>query len=399
VLRLSPRREERRREIAPRLALRLIVGGALDGVSSAQAGTLPKGWLPAFYSLGGAFSGHRRQGKGRSERAHVGAWLASRLLNQRESGMLLFTAKRLLQALPILLGVSLVVFGLLQLAPGNPIDMLLPPEATPDVIAQMQAAYGFDKPLYVQYFDWLGHVIRGDLGISIFSGQPVLTELSVALGNTLILAIPAALLGFSIGIAIGIVAALNNGKWPDKVFSTIAIAGVSVPHYWFAIMMVTVFSVVFNLLPAEGMGDGGFPATFDQARYLIMPVITLSLIPMGIIARLVRATVLDILNQEFISALAAKGIGRARILWHVVKNASPPVLAIMGLQFGYLLGGSILVETVFNWPGSGNLIGLAIFRRDVPMLQGAILVLASFFVVLNLVVDLAQALIDPRLRR
>jgi peptide/nickel transport system permease protein len=310
--------------------------------------------------------------------------------------MLLFAAKRLLQALPILLGVSLVVFGLLQLAPGNAIDLLLPPEASPDVIAQMKAAYGFDKPLYVQYFIWLGRALRGDLGVSIFSGQPVTTEVITAIHNTMILAIPAAILGFSVGVAFGILAALNNGRWPDKLFSGIAIAGVSVPHYWFAIMMVTVLSVLLNLLPAEGMGDGG---SFDQARYLIMPVITLSLIPMGVVARLVRATVLDILNQEFVEALVAKGIGRRRILLHLVKNAAPPVLAVIGLQFGYLLGGSILVETVFNWPGSGNLLGLAIFRRDVPILQGTILVLASFFVVLNLIVDIAQALIDPRLRR
>jgi peptide/nickel transport system permease protein len=314
--------------------------------------------------------------------------------------MFLFAGKRVLHALPTLLGVSIVVFGLLQLVPGNAIDLLLPPEATVEMIAQMKAAYGFDKPLYVQYFAWLGHVMIGDLGVSIFSGRPVATELLTALGNTMILAIPAAVLGFSCGIALGIFAALNNGRWLDKFFSAIAIAGVSVPHYWFAIIMVTAFSVILNLLPAQGMAEGGgIPMSFEDAQYLIMPVITLSLIPMGVVSRLVRATVLDILAMDFIEALVAKGISRNRILLHVTKNAAPPVLAIMGLQFGYLLGGSILVETVFNWPGSGNLLSLAIFRRDVPVLQGTILVLASFFVVLNLVVDIAQATIDPRIRR
>jgi peptide/nickel transport system permease protein len=314
--------------------------------------------------------------------------------------MFLFAGKRLLHALPILLGVSLVVFGLLQLVPGNAIDLLLPPEATADMVAQMKAAYGFDRPLYVQYLAWLGRMVTGDLGVSIFSGQPVATELFTALGNTMILAIPAAVLGFSLGISLGIAAALNNGRWLDKLLSAIAIAGVSVPHYWFAIIMVTAFSVILNLLPAQGMAEGGgIPTSFDDAQYLIMPVVTLSLIPMGIVARLVRATVLDILGMEFIDALVAKGIGRKRILFHVTKNAAPPVIAIMGLQFGYLLGGSILVETVFNWPGSGNLLSLAIFRRDVPVLQGTILVLASFFVVLNLAVDIAQAMIDPRIRR
>jgi peptide/nickel transport system permease protein len=314
--------------------------------------------------------------------------------------MFLIAGRRILQALPTLLGVSLVVFGLLQIVPGNPIDLLLPPEATADMVAQMKAAYGFDKPLYMQYLSWLGRMVTGNLGVSIFSGQPVATELFTALGNTMILAIPSAILGFSLGIVLGILAALNNGRWPDKFFSVVAITGVSVPHYWFAIIMVTAFSVILNLLPAQGMAEGGgIPTNLDDAKYLIMPVITLSLIPMGIVARLVRATVLDILGMDFIEALVAKGISRKRILFHVTKNAAPPVLAIMGLQFGYLLGGSILVETVFNWPGSGNLLSLAIFRRDVPVLQGTILVLASFFVVLNLLVDIAQAVIDPRMRR
>jgi peptide/nickel transport system permease protein len=314
--------------------------------------------------------------------------------------MFLFAGRRILQALPTLLGVSLVVFGLLQIVPGNPIDLLLPPEATADMVAQMKAAYGFDKPLYMQYLSWLGRMVTGNLGVSIFSGQPVATELFTALGNTMILAIPSAIFGFSLGIVLGILAALNNGRWLDKFFSAVAITGVSVPHYWFAIIMVTAFSVILNLLPAQGMAEGGgIPTNLDDAKYLIMPVITLSLIPMGIVARLVRATVLDILGMDFIEALVAKGISRKRILFHVTKNAAPPVLAIMGLQFGYLLGGSILVETVFNWPGSGNLLSLAIFRRDVPVLQGTILVLASFFVVLNLLVDIAQAMIDPRMRR
>jgi peptide/nickel transport system permease protein len=314
--------------------------------------------------------------------------------------MFLFAGRRILQAVPTLLGVSLVVFGLLQIVPGNPIDLLLPPEATADMVAQMKAAYGFDKPLYMQYLSWLGRMVTGNLGVSIFSGQPVATELFTALGNTMILAIPSAILGFSLGIVLGILAALNNGRWPDKFFSAVAITGVSVPHYWFAITMVMAFSVILNLLPAQGMAEGGgIPTNLDDAKYLIMPVITLSLIPMGIVARLVRATVLDILGMDFIEALVAKGISRKRILFHVTKNAAPPVLAIMGLQFGYLLGGSILVETVFNWPGSGNLLSLAIFRRDVPVLQGTILVLASFFVVLNLLVDIAQAVIDPRMRR
>ena len=309
--------------------------------------------------------------------------------------MFLFAARRLVQAIPILIGVSLVVFGLVHIVPGNPIDLLLPPEASPEVIARMKQELGFDKPLYVQYAVWLLRALSGNFGVSIFSGQPVASEIVRSLSNTLLLACPAAMLGFSLGILLGMLAAFHNATWLDKLFSALAITGVSLPHYWFGIIMVVIFSVTLNVLPAQGMGDAGL----DRISHLVLPVITLSLIPMGVVARLVRATVLDIRSQEFVSALEAKGLKPRRVLFHIVKNAAPPVLALMGLQFGYLLGGSILIETVFNWPGSGNLLNLAIFRRDIPVLQGTILVLAFFFVLLNLAVDIAQAIIDPRIRR
>jgi peptide/nickel transport system permease protein len=312
--------------------------------------------------------------------------------------MLIYAGRRLLQAIPILFGVSLVIFGLVHIAPGNPIDMLMPPEAAPEVIAQMKAAYGFDKPLYIQYLLWLGRALTGDFGLSVFNSTPVLGQLMTALGNTLVLALLAALLGFSLGIVMGLVAPLNHGLWPDKLLSAITTAGVSLPHYWFAIVLVLFFAVFHDWLPAQGMGDDGLPL-WQRLDHLVLPVITLSMIPMGVIGRLVRATVLEILGQEFVGALSAKGLTRGPVLRHIVKNAAPPVLALMGLQFGYLLGGSILIETVFNWPGTGNLLNLAIFRRDIPVLQATILVLASFFVVLNLLVDIAQAAIDPRIRR
>jgi peptide/nickel transport system permease protein len=312
--------------------------------------------------------------------------------------MLIFALRRLLQALPILLGVSLVVFGLVHIVPGNPIDMLMPPEASPEVIAQMKAAFGFDKPLYIQYFLWLFRALQGDFGLSVFNATPVIGQLMVALSNTFILAILGACLGFTLGITFGLTAAAYHGRWPDKLFSALATAGVSLPHYWCAIVLVLAFSVLNDFLPAQGMGDDTLPI-YQRLEHLVLPVITLSLIPMGVIGRLVRATVLEILGQDFVGALGAKGLTRLPIIIHVCKNAAPPVLALMGLQFGYLLGGSILVETVFNWPGSGNLLNLAIYRRDIPVLQATILVLASFFVLLNLLVDIAQAAIDPRIRR
>ncbi len=312
--------------------------------------------------------------------------------------MLVFAIRRIIQAIPILLGVSLVVFGLVHIVPGNPIDILMPPEASPEVIAQMKAAFGFDKPLYIQYFLWLFRALQGDFGVSVFNASPVWGQLRGALANTFILAILAACLGFPLGVILGLLSALNHGRWPDKVFSAIATAGVSLPHYWGAIVLVLAFAVLNDFLPAQGMGDDSLPL-YLRLQYLVLPVVTLSMIPMGVIGRLVRATVLDIISQDFVGALSAKGLTRWPVIRHICKNAAPPVLALMGLQFGYLLGGSILVETVFNWPGSGNLLNLAIFRRDIPVLQATILVLAAFFVFLNLLVDIAQAAIDPRMRR
>lgn len=313
--------------------------------------------------------------------------------------MLIFIVKRLLHAIPILLGVSVLVFGLVQLIPGNPLDLLIPPEAPPELRAQMMAAYGLDRPLHIQYFSWLGRTLQGDLGYSIFTGAPVAGELFSALGNTFLLAIPAAILGFALGITLGTVAAFHQGTWIDKSLSALAITGVSLPHYWLAIVLVVIFSVTLNWLPAQGMGFQGLPGSWAEAQALVLPVITLSLIPMGVVARVVRATVLEVLNQEFVATLHAKGLIGREVLFHVLKNAAPAALAVMGLQFGYLLGGSILVETVFNWPGSGNLLNLAVFRRDIPVMQATIVVLAFFFVLVNLLVDIAQAAIDPRIRR
>lgn len=314
--------------------------------------------------------------------------------------MLKFIAMRLLHTIPILFGVSLLVFALIHMVPGNPLDILLPADAPKEVIERLKAEYGFDKPLPVQYASWLGRVLTGDLGTSIFTGQKVAGDLFGALINTLAIALPAAVLGFTLGVILGVITGLHHGGWIDRTLSIVSILGVSVPHFWLAIVLVAIFSVGLGWLPAAGMnGDGGWPTSLEDARHLVLPVISLSLIPLGIISRLVRSTVLEVMGQEFTGALKAKGLRRRRIILHVVKNAAPPALALMGLQFGYLIGGSILVETVYNWPGAGQLMNLAIFRRDIPVLQATVLVLALMFVMINLLVDVVQALIDPRMRR
>jgi peptide/nickel transport system permease protein len=310
-----------------------------------------------------------------------------------------FVLRRLLYAVPILLGVSLVVFLLMQMVPGDIIDIMIPPEAPKEVADMIRIQFGLDQPVHIQYLRWLKSMLMGDLGTSIFTNQPVADELFSALLNTLKIAIPAAILGFTLGVMLGSLAAFYGGSWLDKLFSGVAIAGVSLPHYWVGMVLVAIFAVSFNVLPGQGMGPDGFPWTWEHIKHLILPVITLSLIPMGVISRLVRANVLEIRSMEFVSALQAKGLKGPRVLLHIMKNAAPSALALMGLQFGYLLGGSILVETVFNWPGSGSLLNLAIFRRDIPVLSATILVLATIFVIINILVDVLQALIDPRIRR
>lgn len=313
--------------------------------------------------------------------------------------MLEFIARRSLQAIPGLFGVSVAVFLLVNMMPGSAIDVLLPPEATQELVDQVKRIYGLDRPIWQRYFSWLLLLLSGDLGTSVFSAKAIGPDLFDALKNTLQLAVLSAAVGFSSGTLLGFFAATSSSRAVDKVLSIFAIIGVSIPHYWLGIVLVVVFSVLLNWLPAQGMGEPGLPLSWEQIQHLILPVMTLSLIPMGIIARLVRATVLEVLSRDLVPSLDARGLHRPTVLRHVAKNAAPAILALMGLQFGYLLGGSILIETVFNWPGVGNLLNLAIFRRDIPVIQATILTLALFFVLINLAVDILQAVIDARMRR
>jgi peptide/nickel transport system permease protein len=313
--------------------------------------------------------------------------------------MLRFLGKRLLLVLPVVLAVALVCFLLIHIAPGDPLSSVLPPDASEELAAQMRKAYGFDRPLPVQFGLWVWHAAHGDLGTSIATGRAVATEVTQAVGNTMMLSVLAACAGFTLGLLFGFLAGYWRDTWVDRVITAIAIAGVSMPHYWLGIVLVIAFSVELGWLPAVGAGDGNWAWDWAHIRYLILPTITMSVIPMGIVARTVRALVRDLLSQEFVTALRAKGLNSARILRHVVKNAAPNAIAVMGLQLGYLLGGSILVETVFSWPGTGLLLNSAIFQRDLPLLQGTVLVLALFFVLLNLLVDVLQGLIDPRIKR
>jgi peptide/nickel transport system permease protein len=316
--------------------------------------------------------------------------------------LLLYLVRRVLYAVPIALSVGLVCFMLVHIAPGDPINAIVPPDAPAEVVNKIRRDYGLDKPLPVQFEIWLAHVCSGDLGRSLATGRSVWSDLRVAVKNTLILAGAASFLGFLLGCALGGLAGAFRGRAIDRAATTLAVVGVSVPNYWLGMVMVVIFSVKLNLLPAMGAGAGGssdWAWSWDHIRFLILPAITLAMIPMGIVTRTVRGIVAEILTQDFVTTLRGKGLRRGGVFLHVVKNAAPNALAVMGLQLGYLMGGSILVETVFSWPGTGFLLNSAIFQRDIPVLQGTILVLALFFVVLNLIVDLLQTALDPRIRR
>jgi peptide/nickel transport system permease protein len=316
--------------------------------------------------------------------------------------VLVYIARRIVYVIPIIISVALVCFLLVHITPGDPLVAVLPADASQELANQLRVAYGFDRPLPIQFGLWLWRAVGGDLGHSIATGRPVLSEVMRAVGNTVTLAIAAAMIGFSLGLFFGLIAGYFRDTWIDKVATSIAIAGVSVPHYWLGMVLVIIFSVQLNWLPAVGAGPGGSGSwawDWEHIRFLVLPAITTSVIPMGIITRTVRALTGDILSQDFVEALRAKGLRETRVFRHVIKNAAPTALAVMGLQLGYMLGGSILIETVFSWPGSGLLLNSAIFQRDLPLLQGTILVLALFFVALNLLVDIAQASIDPRIKR
>ena len=316
--------------------------------------------------------------------------------------MLSYILKRLLYALPIALSVTVVSFMLVYLAPGDPLNAIAPADAPADVIQALKSAYGLDKPIPIQYGLWLWRALHGDLGTSISSGRAVLGEVLGAVSNTFMLATIASFIGVFIGCVLGALAGYWRGSWIDKIATTLSVIGVSIPHYWLGLVLTIIFSITLGWFPAMGAGPGGSSEwvwDYEHLKYLVLPAVTLSVIPMGIITRTVRALVADMLEQEFVIALRARGLSSLVVFRHVAKNTAPTVLAVTGLQIGYLMGGSILVETVFAWPGTGFLLNTAIFQRDITLLQGTLLVLCMIFVVLNLLVDIVQPLIDPRMGR
>jgi peptide/nickel transport system permease protein len=304
-------------------------------------------------------------------------------------------ARRLGMAIPTLLGVTLLIWLLLSILPGDPLAGLLAPDATAEDRARLESELGLDRPLPVRYISWLGDSAQGDFGYSPFRRREVSELIANAWQNTAILASVSAVFGLSLGIAAGTLAGVYRGSYIDRLVTGAAIVGLSVPSFWIAILLLIIFSAQLQWLPAGGIGsisDG--PWTY--AKYLIMPVLAGSLITIAITARVARASIVETYQAEFVELLRAKGLREWQVLVHVGKNAISPVLTTSGLQVGYLLGGSVLIETIFSWPGLGQLVFNAITARDLLVVQAATVVIAVTFVLLNLAVDLLQATFDPR---
>jgi peptide/nickel transport system permease protein len=298
-------------------------------------------------------------------------------------------------AIPALFGVTVLVFVLMQILPGDPSAGLLPPGATPHARAIVRHQLGLDQSVPVRYVKWLGNAAHGNLGFSVPRRRSVSSLLKQAWWNTAMLAAATALFGLVTGAALGAIAAMYRNRWIDRLLSIVTLAGLSVPSFWLAILLLIVLSAQLRILPTTGAGSG----LFQHFRHLIMPVLAGGLVTQGITARVTRASMVEALEADFVTTLRAKGLKSRQVFWHVAKNAIGPVLTTSGLQIGYLLGGQVLIETIYAWPGMGELVYNAIEARDLIVVQGAMLVIAVTFVLINLAVDLVQVVVNPSLNR
>ncbi|WP_432571302.1 ABC transporter permease [Kineococcus sp. SYSU DK005] len=301
----------------------------------------------------------------------------------------------------ILLGVSLVVFLLLQLVPGDPARAVLGAGATQEAVAAVRAELGLDRPLAVQFVDYLGGLLHGDLGRSLTVNQEVSTLLVPRFENTLILTGAALVICLVVGVPLGILAARYQYRAFDRVAMFLTLAGASVPVYWFGLVLVGVFSLGLRWLPSSGMYDTREPGgAGDVLAHIALPAVAAALVPLAVIARMSRSVFVDVLQQDYIRTLRASGLSEASILWrHGLRNALPPIVNVIGLQVGYLLGGVIFVEVVFGWPGLGQQLYTSITQRDLPVVQAGTLFVALAFVLVNLLADVCVGLLDPRTRK
>lgn len=324
--------------------------------------------------------------------------------------MLAYTVKRILLVIPTLVGILVLVFGLMQVVPGDPAAILLGEQATAEAIAEVRHELGLDRPLPVQLGDYIWSSLQGDLGDSFFQNEPVTRAIGARLGATIELAVASLVFAIVLGLFLGVIAAVKQGSIIDVVSMLFAQLGVSMPVFWLGILLTFWFAVELNWLPAIGRGEpipgaiaaalSGRPGVLlNSLSHLVLPAVALGLNSAAVISRLVRSSMLETLNEDYIRTAYAKGLPpSAVVVSHALRNALLPVISVIGLRFGVLLGGAVLTEAIFGWPGLGQLAVSAISQRDIPLVQGVVLVFALMFTIVNLVVDLLYGVIDPRIR-
>jgi peptide/nickel transport system permease protein len=311
-----------------------------------------------------------------------------------------YIARRLIAAICVLIGASVLVFLGMRLVPGDPATAILGSRATPEAVAALREQLGLNRPLAVQYLIWLSKMVHGDFGTSIALTVPVTTVLVPKFWNTLILAIGSLAIAIPIGTVIGVVSGYWQLSPADRVGQIFALFGASMPQFWLALVLIAVFALRLRWFPASGMFDmRGSGGTLDLLRHLVLPAIATATIPMAVIARLVRAAVIEIMHQDYVQTARAKGLGERQVVFtHALRNALPQFINITALQVGFLLSGALFTEVIFSWPGIGQALYNAVVARDVPMVQGAVFVTTLVFVFANLAADLAQVAFDPKVR-
>ncbi|TZE80979.1 ABC transporter permease [Calorimonas adulescens] len=307
-----------------------------------------------------------------------------------------YIVKRLLQLIPVLIGVSIVVFLMIYLIPGDAAEVIAGPTATAEEIANIRIKLGLDQPAYVQYFRYMSGVVRGDLGYSFQTGQAVSEAIATRYVNTFGLALFSALIAVIIGVTAGIISAVKQNSWFDHICMSISILGISAPTFWIGLLLIIIFCVELKILPISGLS--GQLWTLDGMKHMILPAVTLGFNSSAMIARMTRSSVLEIIHQDYIMTARAKGLSEFIVIMkHAFKNALIPIITVVGIDFGSLLGGAVVVESVFAINGIGRLMVQSINARDFPMVQGTVLVVATTFVLINLMVDIIYAAIDPRI--
>ncbi|NLK09267.1 MAG: ABC transporter permease [Firmicutes bacterium] len=311
--------------------------------------------------------------------------------------MLSYINRRLLMLIPVLIGISVVVFLVMHLAPGDPAVILAGPTASASDIAAIRAKLGLDDPVWVQYWRFAKGILKGDLGVSVQSDEPVAEMVKTRFPNTLALAVAAMVVASLLGLSAGIVSAVKKGSLFDSISMLIALLGISLPSFWIGLMLMLAFSVRLRWLPVAGYSGQWW--TLAGIKQLVLPSLTLGIGTAALIARITRSSILEIMQQDYIRTARAKGLGQLPTVGkHVLRNALVPVVTVMGLNFGGLLGGTVVTESVFAINGVGRMMVRAITSRDFPVVQGAVFMVATTFVLINLFVDLTYALLDPRIR-